>query len=253
MDNKKIIDKYLSELNDYGLPYKATLVQKNKNGSFDLDGLSSYDDVPNVSSIFLLEGLERNKTQEDNKFLLIEIYDRPTADGKYFGVPAFSYIHDVLEDNEVSCYMIDDENVALFDNIIEATSHAIKAFEFDNYQRIMSTDYIVDNIDYNDDEIDNELASLCIAESVIRSFNGANLELFKTELNFDEPKLTISCEKYDNWVDIIDTGEKGNIHEQIVHFANDNYLNYIKEAVDHAKIYCLNDLKTSKKNVIKPT
>lgn len=252
MDNKKIIDKYLSELNDYGLPYKASLIQKNTSGSFDLDGLSSYDDVPNVSSIFLLEGLDRIKTQESNKFLLIEIYDRPTTDGKIFGVPAFSYVHDVLDDNVISCYMIDDENVVLFDNIIEATAHAIKTFEFDNYQRIMSTDYVEENVDYNDDEVDSELASLCIAESVIRSFNGSNLELFKTELNFDEPKLTVICDKYDNWVDIIDTGHKGNIHEQVVQFANENYLNYVKEAVDHAKIYCLNDLKNTKKNLIKP-
>lgn len=256
MNNKKIIDAYLLELKEAGFSYISTELSKNKSGSFDVNGLGVYDDMPNVKNIFLLEGEFRNETKNDIKFLLVEVYEQPTPDGKYFGVPSFSYIHDVSDGSFVSTYMLDDDDVSVFDNIVDATSFAIKKFETDNYQRIMLNDYVEENvIDIAEgEEVNREIASLSIAKAVIVSFNNINLKLFDATLDFDTPKLMVSCKKYDTWTDIIDTGVKGNVHEQIENFIGDNYLRCMNEAIDISKVYTLSDLKNSniKKQKIKP-
>lgn len=252
--DKNLVDHYIKEVNSLQLPYKAELLTRNSDGVFDIEGLGIYDQMPNVKELLLLSSQEHKETQDAVKFLVVEIYDLPTNNGEYYGVPSISFVHDVMNDCAVSCYMINDDHVETFSSPIDAVLYSIKNFELDNYQRTMSVDLIEASLDEfeTDEPVDREIAGLVIAQTLIQSLNYDDRNLFKTEIDLDVPKLIVHCPKYDNWADIIDTTELGNLQQQVISFTADNFSLYINESLDVAKFYCKDDLKISKKNKSKP-
>jgi len=250
---KNTIDSYLNELNTLHLPYSSEVLERKSLIGFGYEGLSSYDQMPNVKELILLRSQEHPETLSEFKFLVIEVYDKPTPEGHQYGVPSFSFIRDVSNDCDVACYMLDDETVQTFKSPVDAILNAVQKFELDNYQRSMSIDLIEYNLSDFDADADKEIASLVMANSLINSFNKFGRDLFKCDIDIDTPKLFVACPKYDNWTDIIDTGEKGNIHQQVIAITNENYARYIEETIDLAKVYCEEDLKSAKKHKIKPS
>jgi hypothetical protein len=256
-NTKKIVDSYIHELNKENMAYTAEMLVRNKEDKFPYEGLSSYDELMNVKEIILLSSRDHKETLEDVKFLVVEIYKIPTPEGHHFGVPAISFVHHIENDQDVSGYVLSDETIRTFANPVDAVIQAIKSFELDNYQRKMLVDNIESNISAlsNGDPYNNELAGVVLAQGVINSLNTDNVKLFESKLDLTVPKLVVSCPKYDNWSDIVSTGEEGSLHQQVVTFTSENFSRFVDETLDTARVYCLNNLKDKKSvsHKIKPS
>lgn len=256
-NTKKIVDIYIDELNKEQMPYSTQMVSRDSAGKFPYAGLSVYDELTNVKELILISNQEHPETLDDVKFLVVEIYKIPTPEGHHFGVPSILYVNNITDDEYVSRYVINDDEVKTFVNPVDAVIHAIKTFELDNYQRKMSVDNIEINIsNLSDGEpFNDEIAGVILAQGVLNSLNTSHVKLFESTVDVDVPKLVVSCPKYDNWADIVNTGEDGNLHHQVVAFTSENFSKFIDETLDTARVYCLNTLKEKQKNnhKIKPS
>lgn len=256
-NTKKIVDSYIDELNKENMPYATEMVVRNSDGNFPYAGLSTYDDLENVKELILISNQEHPETLDDVKFLVVEIYKVPTPEGHHFGVPSILYVHNVTDDEHVSHYILTDDDVKTFVNPVDAVISSIKNFELDNYQRKMSFDNIEANIsDLSDGEpFNDEIAGIVLAQGVINSLNTDKIKLFQSSIDLEVPKLVVSCPKYDSWADIVNTGEDGCLHNQIVAFTSENFSRFVDETLDTARVYCLNSLKDKKNNnhKIKPS
>jgi hypothetical protein len=256
-NTKKIVDSYIDELNKENMPYSTEMVVRNSDGKFPYAGLSVYDELTNVKELILLSNKEHPETLDDVKFLVVEIYKTPTPDGDHFGVPSLLYVEKVTNDEYVARYTLSDDEVKTYANPVDAVIAAIKNFELDNYQRKMSVDNIAENINAlsDGDPFNDEIAGIVLAQGVIRSLNTDDVKLFESSIDLDVPKLVVSCPKYDNWADIVNTGEEGSLHNQVVAFTSENFSKFIDETLDTARVYCLNTLKDKKNNnhKIKPS
>lgn len=254
---KKIVDSYINELNKENMAYTTEMVVRNSDGKFSYAGLTVYDELPNVKEIILLSNPQHPETLDEVKFLVVEIYKTPTPDGDHFGVPSILYVEKVTNDEYVARYTLSDDEVKTYANPVDAVISAIKNFELDNYQRKMSVDNIAENINAlsDGDPFNDEIAGLVLSQAVIKSLNNEKFDLFNTSIDLDVPKLVVSCPKYDNWADIVDTGEDGNLHNQVVSFTSENFTRFVDETLDTARVYCLNALKDKKNNhhKIKPS
>lgn len=205
----------------------------------------------------MISNQEHPETLDDVKFLVVEIYKVPTPEGHHFGVPSILYVNNVTDDEHVSHYVLADDDVKTFVNPVDAVISAIKNFELDNYQRKMSVDNIEANInDLSDGEpFNDEIAGIVLAQGVVNSLNTEHVKLFESSIDLDVPKLVVSCPKYDSWADIVNTGEDGCLHNQIVSFTSENFSRFVDETLDTARVYCLNALKDKKNNnhKIKPS
>lgn len=256
-NTKKIVDSYIDELNKENMSYNTEMVVRNSDSKFPYLGLSTYDELSNVKELILISNKEHPETLDDVKFLLVEIYKIPTPEGHHFGVPSFVYVDNVTNDECISRYTLTDEDVKTYANPVDAVISAIKHFEIDNYQRKMLVDNIEENISAlsDGDPFNDEIAGLVLSQAVIKSLNSEKFDLFNTSIDLDVPKLVVSCPKYDNWSDIVNTGEDGNLHNQVVSFTSENFIRFVDETLDTARVYCLNSLKDKKNNhhKIKPS
>jgi hypothetical protein len=239
------------------MSYSTEMVVRNSDSKFPYLGLSVYDELTNVKELILLSNKEHPETLDDVKFLVVEIYKIPTPEGHHFGVPSFLYVDKVTNDEQISRYTLTDDDIKTYANPVDAVISAIKNFELDNYQRKMSVDNIAENINAlsDGDPFNDEIAGLVLAQAVTKSLNTENVNLFETAIDLDVPKLVVSCPKYDNWADIVNTGEEGSLHNQVVSFTSENFAKFVDETLDTARVYCLNTLKDKKNNnhKIKPS
>lgn len=244
--NKEIIkelDNFISEINNFGLPYSYEILKRNKKGIFDYDGLSVYDTLNNVENLILLKSKEHPETENKVKFLVVEVY-KEYINNYQFGSPSFTYIYDSIGNSNLAHYQLDSESVGIFKTISDAVSFSISSFEIQNFQKDMTLDIFEKlNIDSSKED---QLKELVLAELLFQRYNSFDKKLFDTKLDTQNLKLIVNCEKYNNWVEISNINEFS-ISGQVSAFLSENLPVYIKEATDLSSLYAKNNLKNNKK------
>lgn len=255
---KESTQNYISKLNEFGLPYSFEILERNNKGEFENDGLYGYKDIPNVDKLILLTSADHIETQGDIKFLVVETYTYSDPAGFRFGVPSYSFVNDEIDGHDISCYQLNDDTPKTFKTIYEALADCVKTFEIDNLQKELSTDIFTECslLLTEDNSVDNiGLAQLSLAESIFNNYNTYNKDLFECQYDIhpeeeSKTRLIVSCKKYNDWTDVIYTGNPVTLGTQVSSFLSDNFTKYVSESTDLSKQYCEMELNNAHK--VKP-
>lgn len=235
------VDVYIKQLNANGLPYSATILERDE---FNQKGIELYKDIPNVSHLVLLSSKEHPDTLSLPKFLVVEAYSFPTPEGFSFGVPSYSYVNEDTAQGHVSFYRLDEDTPPkTFEHMVDALSYAVKTFEINNFQKDMLLDVYAEfkktlpNADMNSD-----LAQLSLASVVLENYNRFGKEIFETELNAGSNKLFVSCPKYNDWTEIVSSQGLYDLQHQVSSFATENFSRFVTEITDMARLDAKNEL-----------